>query len=330
VYADGDGSDACLAAAIEAMPRWMLAERSLLRGLQKCGGARSNDFVGALAALPRTLRSMYVHAFQSYLWNAAASRRAELYGLELAAEGDLVLAAEDGGGKPPLTGIPEVRLVTAEEAAAGSVPASRVVLPLAGAATRLPANEVAQVYKALAAEAGVELDVSKPAPHAVREYSVHGNPGAYRKLLVRPADFSFEIVGYDDPKADITPTNFDTLGQSLDAGGEGARTQEQGRQGGGADGGAGQTQQPSLALDGVNQENTAEEGQKREDEEEEPGGDNGQQRQTSGAASAEGSRYQALRVSFTLPPSCYATMCLRELLKIDTSVKNMKSMNHAP
>ena len=62
----------------------------------------------ALQQLPRNLRLMYVHAFQSYLWNAAATHRARIFGTDAAVEGDLVIvnsseqapaapAAEDAG-----------------------------------------------------------------------------------------------------------------------------------------------------------------------------------------------------------------------------------------
>ena len=62
----------------------------------------------ALQQLPRNLRLMYVHAFQSYLWNAAATHRARTFGTDAAVEGDLVIvnssepaheapAAEDAG-----------------------------------------------------------------------------------------------------------------------------------------------------------------------------------------------------------------------------------------
>ena len=44
----------------------------------------------------------------------------------------------------------------------------------------------------------------------------------------------------------------------------------------------------------------------------------------------EPGRYLALRLAFSLPSSCYATMLIRELTKQPTSTEHHKSMRHAP
>lgn len=48
------------------------------------------DLVGSLQ-IPKNLRMMYVHAYQSYVWNKAVSARIELFGCHNVVEGDLVL-----------------------------------------------------------------------------------------------------------------------------------------------------------------------------------------------------------------------------------------------
>lgn len=50
-----------------------------------------NSYCNALQHIPQNMRSMYVHAYQSYLWNAAASHRVKTFGAERAVAGDLVV-----------------------------------------------------------------------------------------------------------------------------------------------------------------------------------------------------------------------------------------------
>ena len=59
-------------AALRAMPGFMVGERALLGALVRHG---PEAFGQALLELPRTLRMMYLHAWQSYVWNDAASHR---------------------------------------------------------------------------------------------------------------------------------------------------------------------------------------------------------------------------------------------------------------
>lgn len=72
------GPVAAAQAALPEFPRFMTAECAILGSLARPGGA--GNHAAALSAIPRTLRLMYVHAFQSYLWNAAASHRMEMVG----------------------------------------------------------------------------------------------------------------------------------------------------------------------------------------------------------------------------------------------------------
>lgn len=96
--------------AIALMPRRAVAERALLEAFQVMKsdrnllGALSMVPIGALDSgynahlplkIPRNLRTMYVHAYQSYVWNAIVSVRLKRYGLDAPIVGDLVYVAKE-------------------------------------------------------------------------------------------------------------------------------------------------------------------------------------------------------------------------------------------
>lgn len=46
------------------------------------------------AQIPKNLKMMYIHAYQSYIWNSVLSERVRLYGCDKPVVGDLVLAKD--------------------------------------------------------------------------------------------------------------------------------------------------------------------------------------------------------------------------------------------
>lgn len=84
-----DGGDPGV--AFQSLPRFLIAERAILESLSK----NPKSLVNALLAVPRNLRTMYLHAYQSYLWNEAASERILRYGAKRAVAGDLVISRDE-------------------------------------------------------------------------------------------------------------------------------------------------------------------------------------------------------------------------------------------
>lgn len=69
-------------------------EDKLLQGLSS---SSAHDYLSAIQKIPRNTRMMYLHSWQSYVWNHALSRRMQLFGMK-PVPGDLVLTKKKGVG----------------------------------------------------------------------------------------------------------------------------------------------------------------------------------------------------------------------------------------
>lgn len=84
--------------AYEHMPSSMRYEKMMLRELikqkRKKGELNENSYKIALESLPKPLKRMFVHAYQSYLFNKAVSERIKL-GVNKYVEGDILIDNEE-------------------------------------------------------------------------------------------------------------------------------------------------------------------------------------------------------------------------------------------
>lgn len=221
--------------ANQVVPRRFSAEVCVLRHLNRQGAQSRRDFVGAVIHITRGLRTMYLHAYQSHVWNHAASRRWELHGAKVV-KGDLVIvdstdpAPQTAGGEPapkdedddepddvinpaqednddesPL----KARPLTEEEAASGKYTIKDVVLPLPGYDVTYPDNDIGAFYADfMGREENGSLD-----PHRMRrmkrEFSL---PGRYRKLMnYFLSEPSVDFRPYRDDTEQMHPTDLDLV-----------------------------------------------------------------------------------------------------------------------
>uniref|UniRef100_A0A671PQ69 Pseudouridylate synthase 7 homolog n=1 Tax=Sinocyclocheilus anshuiensis TaxID=1608454 RepID=A0A671PQ69_9TELE len=220
-------------AALKKLPVKRCVEGQLLRGLAKYG---KNNIITAFGLIPRNNRLMYIHSYQSYIWNSMVSKRMEAFGLR-AVEGDLVLRGSD------------------EFECADKHSLHDVVMPLPGFDVIYPTHSVGGGYRDMLSADDLDIENMR---HKVRDYSL---AGAYRRILIRPRDVSWELIQYDDPRVPLVHTDVEKL--------ENAPA-------------------PLYLKEG---------------------------------------KYRALKMEFSLPSSTYATMAVREVLKMDTSIKNQTRLN---
>ncbi|PGH21465.1 hypothetical protein AJ80_03256 [Polytolypa hystricis UAMH7299] len=224
--------------AMDKLPKKFSAEGNILRHL----GRAPNDYFGALQTIPRNLRLMYVHAYQSLVWNFAVGERWRLYGNKVV-EGDLVLVndfkkednktttaaaaaadatdAVDADGDaivlPSATDSAQTvddmferaRALTAAEAASGTYSVFDIVLPLPGFDIIYPPNEMTEFYKRfMGSERGGGLD-----PFDMRrKWRDVSLSGGYRKVLSRPGqDCEVQVRRYEVADEQFSETDLERL-----------------------------------------------------------------------------------------------------------------------
>ncbi|KAL8470630.1 hypothetical protein ACS0TY_033256 [Phlomoides rotata] len=322
---------------LRRLPRYLVAERAILNCFQRNPG----NYLQALLAIPRTLRMMYVHSYQSYLWNHAASMRVQKYGYNQVVVGDLVyckeqetdkemtsslLEFEDGSDNvisddihledTSIADLPEVRntsvkVINEEDIDAEKYTIDDIILPLPGSRISYPLNDIGKIYHDLAKKDGISLTESV---HNSKEFSLSNLTGAYRKVFQKPKDFEWELLKYRDTNVPLAETDWDKIAKSCAA--INARESDKAKQ-----------IKPQIdcrsETDKHDDEIMLSAG--NEDAKGNKGGDI-QIEEPLNATKTQESQ-MALKLSFTLPSSCYATMAIRELLKTSTSVAFHKALS---
>ncbi|KAG2056320.1 tRNA pseudouridine synthase D [Suillus hirtellus] len=232
---DGD-----LDRALALMPRRVVAERCILESYKKQGGETRNA-MGALSTIPRNLRLMYVHAYQSYVWNAIVSERIRIHGPDKAVPGDIVFESEpatkgengendgmevddDAGNdneKQATTEekgmssrerkqaakaayvAPSIKILTEENAHQYSI--FDVIMPLPGRDVDYPGGTLGERYREFLRLDGLDPD------NFIRKQKEYTLNGSYRKILQVPKDLSWSILRYTDPDVPLAQADEDKL-----------------------------------------------------------------------------------------------------------------------
>ncbi|KIJ70068.1 hypothetical protein HYDPIDRAFT_23214 [Hydnomerulius pinastri MD-312] len=228
---DGD-----LDRALALMPRRVVAERCILESYKKQGGETRNA-MGALSTIPRNLRLMYIHAYQSYVWNAIVSERIRMHGSDKAASGDLVFEEEPAGKsaegadealegdantdeptvadehgqssraskrfqKAPYVP-PKIKTLTEEDAHQYSI--FDVIMPLPGRDVAYPGGSLGERYREFLKLDGLDPD------NFLRKQKEYTLNGSYRKILQLPKNLTWSVLRYTDPDVALAQADEDKL-----------------------------------------------------------------------------------------------------------------------
>lgn len=260
----------CARSIIRDLGRFMNCEKSIINNLMR----RPRDYKRAFGSIAKHMRSMFLHAYQSYLFNMVASHRIETGGSTEVRVGDLVLIEDrpsdkGGGGTSGLKG-KSVKLVQ-DEQDLKDYNITDVVLPLAGSKIIYPGGSCGEIFDELLQKDGISKADFKKIGDMDRELSLGGD---YRKLICKPSDVTFEVKAYKDPLQPLLQTDLMKVkGIDVDA----------------------------ITLNSSSSEEQAE---KSDTSAADTGGDD--------------TILFAMICGFSLPPSSYATIALRELTKRPT------------
>ncbi|KAM0752966.1 tRNA pseudouridine synthase D [Meredithblackwellia eburnea MCA 4105] len=257
VHREGEGEDVQIARTLwregkfeegaRQMPRRCVAEKALMEHYLRCD---KTDHLSAIGRIPKNLRMMYVHAYQSYVWNQVVSARVATFGSHGPVEGDLVYEdgenpIEEDEGEGSGEAVEEVAV------AEGLDPVLEEVLPTLteiiqpGQMTSSLATQTSKVPKVkVLTKADIESgkysikDVVLPLPgfavtyptgklgemyseimsndglerdDMFRKQKEYSMGGTYRAMLYTPKDVSYKILLYTSPAQDLAQSDEDIL-----------------------------------------------------------------------------------------------------------------------
>lgn len=138
--------------------------------------------------------------------------------------------------------------------------------------------------------------------HNAKDFSITSVTGSYRRVFQKPIDFEWELLTYTDSNKPLVETDLDKIGKSKPIIVNTVRALNE---------------QKEKVFDCISQLESSDDAPKEvilpHDE--------------SVHDSSSQDSHTALKLTFTLPSSSYATMAIRELLKTSTSVAYQKTLN---
>lgn len=269
-----------------------IAARSILQAMVDFGCKRT-DYLGCLTRIPRNLRNMYMHGYQSYLFNRVASERITKYGIDKPIVGDLVFVPKNSSYTAQNaidTSIANVKyranvrthqakVLTEEDIASGKYKMEDVILPLPGYDVIFPTHECGKsLYEQIMQDDGITLSMFENKQQF--DFSLRGE---YRHMIGHPFDVKWTWCEYSSPLDKLALSDYDKI--------QFGSTKQ-----------LSSTATTTTTIINESSSSVAE-------------------------METEQKKYIGLVVEFSLLQSTYATMCLRELLRLSTDGTELALLN---
>jgi len=156
-------------------------EGLVLKGMVTSG--QDKNYSSGFHQLARNTKMLYLHSYQSYLWNQLASFRIQEYGLRVVL-GDLLLFTNTDVEE---TNIKDLCLEVATSENISKATIFDVVIPTPGFATILPQNKIKNKLFELLAQDGLSLE-----SFSLKKKPYHLS-GSYRKLITKPMNIKMYV-----------------------------------------------------------------------------------------------------------------------------------------
>lgn len=224
------------------IPNFYVGERSIVTRMkadrhafpqgQNPSSLSNIDWKKYFSALPRSLRTMYVHAFQSYIWNSLATIRAQAFGLQAPIIGDHVWlkgeesyveigvgdeeededarlnAVLNGTANSNGFGRKQVKIIE-NEADLSKYTIHDVMIPSPGSQVRIPETSwMFEPYQKILQAEGLKVEDLENAGRQSPELALTGD---YRALLHLPKNVSYELVRYTDANVNLVQSDEDKI-----------------------------------------------------------------------------------------------------------------------
>lgn len=174
--------------ALEEFPKFLRYERAMLYRYKEAGSWKK-----AFSVLPRPILRIFIHSYQSYLFNKALSRRIEEdLPLNEALMGDIVCQVKHGiplRSKTFKVTRGTLKLVN-EKIKKGE---AMVTGPIFGFASRLADGKMGKIEREILEEEGISLEEFK-----MKSLNILAEPGGRRELLIKPLGFKYKTLPEED------------------------------------------------------------------------------------------------------------------------------------